>query len=266
MIHIAITAGGTEEPIDGIRKITNMSSGSLGWHCLEAFLNCMREHNRTDFRIHYIKAPKAITRKLNERDKPFVNYLNVSDTQSVYESIDKLMDDVNIDVFIHAMAISDFSYSYSAPIVDLSQELYQAFVNNMNISKESIKSILTNPQAKYSRGDKISSQKEIIMGFKTTPKVISLIKKKNRDTFLVGFKLIKHDEGDTKERLIEEAEKLRITNQCNAVFANESSDLSEESHTGLLLHNGEIVAQPVGKRHIAESIVRLALQETLKQE
>lgn len=25
MIQIAITAGGTEEPIDGIRKITNMS-------------------------------------------------------------------------------------------------------------------------------------------------------------------------------------------------------------------------------------------------
>ena len=45
MIHIVITAGGTEEPIDGIRKITNISSGSLGWHCFEAVLNYMSEEN-----------------------------------------------------------------------------------------------------------------------------------------------------------------------------------------------------------------------------
>lgn len=265
MIHIAITAGGTEEPIDGIRKITNMSSGSLSWHCLEAVINLMHKYHKTDFRVHYIKAPKAITKELSKTDEPFVNYVNVTDTQSVYESIEKLMNEVKIDIFIHAMAISDFSYSYSAPISDLSEELYQAFVENKDISKENIEAILTQPQTKYKSGNKISSQKEIVMGFKTTPKVISLIKKKNSNTFLVGFKLIKYDEDDKKEKLIEEAEKLRLTNQCNAVFANESSDLSEKSHAGILLHDGKVVAQPVGKKQIAESIVSLALQETLKQ-
>ena len=262
MIHIAVTAGGTEESIDGIRKMTNMSSGSLGWHCLEAILSFMHKNHRTDFKVHYIKAPKAITKKLSKTDERFVNYINVTDTQSVYESIEKLMNEEDIDVFIHAMAISDFSYSYSAPIADLSDELHRAFAENRDISKESIASILTQPQTKYKSGNKISSQKEIIMGFKTTPKVISLIKKKNPNTFLVGFKLIKHDEDDKKEKLIKEAEKLRLTNECNAVFANESSDLSEKSHAGILLHNGKVVAQPVGKKNIAKSIVSLALQET----
>ena len=111
MIQIAITAGGTEEPIDGIRKITNMSSGSLGWHCLEAVLNFMHKHHRTDFRVHYIKSPSAITKKLDEIDATFVRFVNVTNTQSVYDSVERLMNEDKIDIFIHAMAISDFAYT-----------------------------------------------------------------------------------------------------------------------------------------------------------
>lgn len=256
MIHIAITAGGTEEPIDGIRKITNMSSGSLGWHCLEAVISYMHEHKRTDFVIHYIKAPKAITKALSEKDTLHVEFMNVTDTQSVYDSIDTLMNGVNIDVFIHAMAISDFSYSYSASVSNLAEELYHFFVEDKSISKEKIETILTNPKQKHDADEKISSSEEIVMGFKTTPKVISLIKKKNPNTFLVGFKLVKHNKDNN---LIKEAERLRIANDCDAVFANESSQLSEDNHAGLLLHKGEIVVRPVSKKQIAESIVNLAM-------
>ena len=263
MIHIAITAGGTEESIDGIRKITNMSTGSLGWHCLEAVLKLMREHNRTDFMVHYIKAPKAFTKELSEKDALFVDYVNVTNTQSVYDSIDALMDEVNIEVFIHAMAISDFAYSYSASISDLAEELYQNFVEDKNISKEKIEAVLSNPKSKYDADEKISSDEEIVMGLVTTPKVISLIKQKNPHTFLVGFKLVKHNNDNN---LIKQAEKLRLTNDCDAVFANEASELSEENHAGILLFKGEIVARPEGKKQIAEAIVNLAMNEKLKGE
>lgn len=267
MIQIAITAGGTEEPIDGIRKITNMSTGSLGWHCLEAVLNLMHKLKRTDFRIHYIKSPSAITKKLHDEDKSIVNFVNVTNTQSVYESTEKLMNEEKINIFIHAMAISDFSYAYSAPIDDLSEEIHQAIIGNNKLSKNEIMEILANPKSKYPNEGKISSQKELIMGFKRTPKVISLIKKKNRDTFLVGFKLIMIDRGDEREkRLTEEAEKLRLSNHCDAVFANESSHLTEDNHAGILLHNGIIIAKPVGKRQIAESIVNLAFKEISKKQ
>ena len=257
MIHIAITAGGTEEPIDGIRKITNMSSGSLGWHCLEAVLSYMEKQNRTDFRVHYIKAPKAVTKELNAKHTPYVDFIDVTNTQSVYDSIDEMMDEVNIGVFIHAMAISDFSYSYSVSIGDLAEELYQTFVEDKSISKVKIEAILTNPIHKHSAGEKISSSNNIVMGFETTPKVISLIKKKNPDTFLVGFKLVKHNNDNN---LLRQAEKLRLTNDCDAVFANEASDLSEDNHAGILLYKGEIVTRPVGKKQIAEAIVKLAME------
>ncbi len=264
MIHIAITAGGTEEPIDGVRKITNMSSGSLGWYCLEAVLNLMRELNRTDFRIHYIKAPSAITKNLQKEEASFVNFVDVTNTQSVYESVETLLSEQKINIFIHAMAISDFTYSYSASIADLAEELYSAFAHKPHISKEEIAEIITNPQSKHVGESKISSQKEIVMGLKTTPKVISLIKKMSKNTFLVGFKLIKTENGEAREKkMVEEAEKLRITNQCDAVFANDASDLSVTNHSGILLHNGEIIARPIGKKNIAESIVSLAMREFL---
>lgn len=267
MIHIAITAGGTEEPIDGVRKITNMSSGSLGWYCLEAVFKVMQELNRTDFRIHYIKAPSAITKSLSVEKTSFVNFVNVTNTQSVYDSVEKLMNEEKINIFIHAMAISDFAYSYTTPIANLAEELYSAFAHNANITKEEITEIITNPQSKHAGESKISSQKEIVMGFRTTPKVISLIKKMSKDTFLVGFKLIKTEGCEAREKkLIEEAEKLRITNKCDAVFANEASDLSVANHSGILLHNGEIIAKPIGKKNIAESIVNLTMREILKHD
>ena len=177
MIHIVITAGGTEEPIDGVRKITNMSSGSLSWHCLEAVLLYMHKHNNSDFRVHYIKAPKAVTKKLSLEDAPFVNFIEVTNTQSVYNKVERLMNEVDVNLFIHAMALSDFSYSYSVSKSDLADELFESFKANKNISKDKIEEILTKPKKKHKEEEKISSKKEIIMGFKTTPKVISLIKK-----------------------------------------------------------------------------------------
>lgn len=258
MMHIAITAGGTEESIDGVRKITNMSSGSLGWHCLEAVLNYMRQHDRRDFVVHYIKAPRAVTKELCAEDALCVDFVNVTNTQSVYDCIDELMDKVKIDLFVHAMAISDFSYSYSASLRALAEELYLNFAENKNIEIEDIEDILKMPKHRHDEGEKISSSEEIIMGFATTPKVISLIKKKNRETFLVGFKLVKHNHDNN---LVKQAEKLRLANDCDAVFANEASQLSEEGHAGLLLHRGEIVARPVGKKQIAEAIVNLAMEQ-----
>ncbi|HZJ79561.1 MAG TPA: phosphopantothenoylcysteine decarboxylase [Dysgonamonadaceae bacterium] len=258
MIHIAITAGGTEEAIDGVRKITNMSSGSLSWHCLEVVLSYMHKHNNRDFTVHYIKAPRAVTNKLNPEQTSHINFIEVTNTQSVYDAVKTLMNEVNVDIFIHAMAISDFAYSYSVSKEDLAEELYFNFVGNNNITIKEIKEVLSCPKYRHRPEDKISSSQEIIMGFETTPKVISLIKKMNAKTFLVGFKLVKHNEDN---HMIKQAEKLRKTNNCDAVFANEASQLSVEGHAGVLLYKGEPVAHPIGKKEIAKAIVNLAFDK-----
>ena len=258
MIHIAITAGGTEETIDGVRKITNMSSGSLSWFCLQAVLSYIDRHKIEAYTIHYIKAPRAVTNELNAEHASHINFIEVTNTQSVYNTVETLMSEVDVDIFIHAMAISDFSYAYSVVKSDLAEEIYQQITANKEISKKEIEAIITNPKSKHSADAKISSSQEIVMGFETTPKVISLIKKIKPNTFLVGFKLVKHNKDN---HMIKQAEKLRLANNCDAVFANEASQLSVKGHAGVLLYKGEPVARPIGKKEIAEAIVSLAFQK-----
>lgn len=258
MIHIAITAGGTEETIDGVRKITNMSSGSLSWFCLQAVLSYIDRHKIEAYTIHYIKAPRAVTNELNAEHASHINFIEVTNTQSVYDAVETLMNEVDVDIFIHAMAISDFSYAYSVAKSDLAEEIYQHIAANKKISKKDIEAIITNPKSKHSADAKISSSQEIVMGFETTPKVISLIKKIKPNTFLVGFKLVKHNKDN---HMIKQAEKLRLANNCDAVFANKASQLSVKGHAGVLLYKGEPVAHPIGKKEIAEAIVNLAFQK-----
>ncbi|NLA63407.1 MAG: hypothetical protein GX857_09345 [Bacteroidales bacterium] len=258
MIHIAITAGGTEETIDGVRKITNMSSGSLSWFCLQAVLSYIDRHKIEAYTIHYIKAPRAVTNELNAEHASHINFIEVTNTQSVYNTVETLMSEVDVDIFIHAMAISDFSYAYSVAKSDLAEEIYQQITANKEISKKEIEASITNPKSKHSADAKISSSQEIVMGFETTPKVISLIKKIKPNTFLVGFKLVKHNKDN---HMIKQAEKLRLANNCDAVFANEASQLSVKGHAGVLLYKGEPVARPIGKKEIAEAIVSLAFQK-----
>lgn len=258
MIDIAITAGGTEETIDGVRKITNMSSGSLSWHCLEALLAYMHKRGEEDFTVHYIKAPQAITKELSAADAAHVHFIEVTNTQSVYNAVKSLMSKVDVDIFIHAMAVSDFSYAYSVSKEDLAEELYSNFAGDSNIRINDIKDILSCPKYRHRPEDKISSREEIIMGFETTPKVISLIKKMNEATFLVGFKLVKHNQDN---HMIKQAEKLRINNNCDAVFANEASQLSVKGHAGVLLYKGEPVDYPTGKKEIAAAIINLAFNK-----
>ena len=152
-------------------------------------------------------------------------------------------------------------FSINNPTIIMTSIFLGFFALVMTTAREIIKDIediLTSPKYRHRPEDKISSSQEIIMGFETTPKVISLIKDIKPETFLVGFKLVKHNQDNN---MIRQAEKLRKTNNCDAVFTNEASQLSVKEHAGVLLYKGEPVAYPVGKKEIAEAIVNLAFNK-----
>ena len=123
MKHIAITAGGTSESIDGVRKITNISTGSLGWHCLEAVFAYFNKLNSSDFKIHYIHTESAVIKPLADNQKQHVSFIPVSDAESVYLTVDKLTKEVPLNYFIHSMAISDFTFNYAPILYRLSEEI-----------------------------------------------------------------------------------------------------------------------------------------------
>lgn len=251
-LNIAITAGGTSENIDGVRKLTNVSTGSLGWQCLEAVLNQLSSADNTDFHIYYIHTETALRKELNENRNRFVDFIEITDAESVYQTVDDLTKRVNITHFIHSMAISDFTFSYAVTIKRLAEELYRKTNGNPELSAQDFEEILQHPQSSYPGDSKISSKEPLLIGLKTTRKVISLIKKNNPATFLVGFKLLRNV---TEEDLMREAQRLTDENGCNMVFANELSRISGSGHTGMLIQNGAVVARPEGKDAIAKVIV-----------
>ena len=160
--------------------------------------------------------------------------------------------DINITHFIHSMAISDFTFSYAVSVDNLAEEIATYINNGGEVSTNKIQELLTLPQSRNEEGAKLSSSKPLIIGLKTTKKVISLIKENNKDTVLVGFKLLRNVGEDT---LMEVSEQLKLKNECDFVFANELSKISGDNHTGILIKDGNIVARPTGKRQIADTIV-----------
>ena len=253
MITIAITAGGTSENIDGIRKITNVSTGSLGWNCLEAVFAHMEKESISDFLVYYIHTESALRKKLNVKPSSNVKFIEASDAESVYNTVDALTKETKIDYFIHSMAISDFTYSYSIGIEQLVDEISNLIKDDNQFMRDRLRNLMKNPSNKLGDDKKISSSDDLFMALKTTKKVIPLIKKNNSDTLLVGFKLLK---SVSEEELLKEARSLTDKNDCDMVFANEVSRISETNHTGILIRNGEIIARPSGKKQIAESIIQ----------
>jgi len=82
-MHICITAGGTKEPIDTVRYITNASSGKMG----TALYNAAKSHTKE------------------------LTFLNASDysAKKLYEHLNKIHRD--IDILIMAAAVADYTPS-----------------------------------------------------------------------------------------------------------------------------------------------------------
>ncbi len=252
MRHIAITAGGTAERIDGIRKLTNVSTGKLGWECLKAVLQFLKNNSQPPTTIHYILTETAYREELQSEDTDFVRFHKVTDTQSVYNTIDSLTKSNNIDFFIHSMAISDFTFDYAIGKKKLAEQIWK-LSKSKDYNLQQIEELLDNPTVQFEETSKISSKNDIFISLKQTPKVIALIKKNNPTTCLIGFKLLRNV---SEQELQAQAIHLTHTNHCDYVFANELSTISNiENHTGILVHKNKIIARPIGKQQIAKTIV-----------
>ena len=91
--HIVVTAGGTQEPIDPIRYITNRSSGKMGYALAEA----ARDRGA---KVTLITAPTSLTRPVG------MEMVNVGTAQEMYHAV---IDAVpQADALIMAAAVADY--------------------------------------------------------------------------------------------------------------------------------------------------------------
>lgn len=233
MKKIIITAGGTSEKIDTVRKITNSSSGKLGM----TIANHLLEQNE-NLSIYYVCSKNSLRPK-DER----VKVVEIEGTIDLKNRIENLLLNEKIDYFIHSMAVSDYMTDY---------------VTSLERIKESIKSNDNLDEAfsniEIINGSKISSYEDnLVIVLKPTPKIISIIKDLSPSTYLVGFKLL---DGVSKEELIDVAKKLRDKNKCDLVVANDLSSIRNGEHIAYIIDKNNEIEESHGKDDIAKKLVR----------
>jgi phosphopantothenate-cysteine ligase len=227
--NILITAGPTNEYIDEVMKITNMSTGRLGIELTKKYLN---EGNN----VTLIATRSVIRSGLFERygliNNPYLKVIPIETTQDMYEALEKESLN-NYDMVIHSSAVGDYKPEYSFRMQDLAKEL-EELIKEGKISYEEILSVLVNPKCKVNDDTKISSyEPHLTVKLTLTTKLISHLRTWYPKSLLVGFKLLENVE---KEYLMEVARKLCIKNNMDYIIANDLHDLRQGEHLSFLVN------------------------------
>ena len=206
---ILITSGGTSEDIDGVREITNFSSGKTG-----AFLaDYLTVAGHT---ITLLRAKSSVKPTVSCSERLF----------SSSEDLDKLLQEElggkSYDAVIQLAAVSDF-------VVD------HLLVDGSRVS-------LVEGSSK-----KISSDSSLAFVMKKNKKIIDDIKSysSNPNLKLVGFKLTHNMTADEEKRKIQ---KIFDNARADYVVHNELSEITESSHPAKVYFRGGVKAKEVSNK------------------
>lgn len=250
--RIIITSGPTEEKIDAVMKITNMSTGALGCIMAETML---KDRGEEIEKIYYISTKMSYKPRVQTEK---VELVTVESTQDLIKALEKIFATDKIDIIIHSAAVGDYVGKYAIRAEDLVDEIWQTIQNAQDkaeITKETLMGIFENPAVVCNNNTKISSYEPHLMTMLTlTPKVIGLIKKMAPEVKLVGFKLL---EGVSKEELYQVASALREKNQADYIVANDLSKIGNGKHWAMIIDKNGIVTECETKKEIAKALEQL---------
>lgn len=244
MKKICITSGGTREYIDDVRVMTNISSGKLGAEIAEIFADAnfgdwgeiKSGHQKRDknqkYDIYYLHTKTAVmpTGKatwayhtlaaIYENSNSTIQNFEVNSVNDVHDAMEQLVPDM--DVVIHCMAVSDFTFDRANP-VKLKSNDAQGFIDYMR--------------------DNIV----------TAPKIIPKIKKWNPDVFLVGFKF---EVGLSEKELISIACDSKKVYNGDLVIANDKKQMvNAGEHIAYVCKSKRKWYKVAGKPEIAKAIL-----------
>ena len=226
--NILITAGPTNEYIDEVMKITNMSTGRLGIELTKNYLNDGANvtliATRSVFR-------SGLFERYNLANNTKLKGIQIETTEDMYNALENESKN-KYDLVIHSSAVGDYRPEFSFLLEDLADELATAIYNGKT-TKEEILNILTNPNCKVNDDTKISSyEPNLTVKLTLTTKLISHLREWYKEATLVGFKLL---ENVPKEHLMEVAKKLCIKNNMDYIIANDLHDLRQGEHLSFLI-------------------------------
>lgn len=231
MIKILITSGGTSEPIDAVRSISNESTGRLGAKIADA-------STEAGFEVFYLHTPNAVMPNLP------VHSIKIKTVNELNNEVVNLLKFHHFDAIIHAMAISDFIVEH---VLD-----YDSIQNSRSIM---------NLKSTVNRNEKISSAQPVFIQLSPAPKIIKLFKENQPDTILIGFKLLAHSNED---QLIQAAQKQIKDSKSDFVLCNHKEQVFQEAHQAFLYSEQGIIERYDNKTDIANGLVKLIKKEISK--
>ncbi|HKK94910.1 MAG TPA: phosphopantothenoylcysteine decarboxylase [Anaerovoracaceae bacterium] len=208
-MKIIITGGPTNEHIDEIMKITNMSTGgmavSLGRLFYDAGYDVVLILNNS------VRAMKDSNLKI----------VRVETADEMLKAIEHEAESDNVDAFIHASAVGDYKAEFSFLMEDIADEI---FTNIKNFdSVDDVLKVLKNPKCKLDDSSKISSyQGNLTVKLTMTPKIIEKLRFWYPNSILVGCKLL---DNVSKGELFDTATALCNKNDMDYILANDLKDL-----------------------------------------
>ncbi len=207
-MKILITSGGTTEKIDSVRGITNHATGTLGKYIAETFLE-------KGYQVTLVTTKEAVKPK----DHPLLTVQLITNVDSLLSTLEPLVK--THDVFIHSMAVSDYTPVYMTDLNEVEQaEHVSDLLNRQNTES------------------KISSKEDYqVLFMKKTPKVISLVKTWNPDICLIGFKLLVNV---SKDELFAVARESLQKNKARYILANDLTEIKGDKHHAYLLDESHV--------------------------
>lgn len=226
MKRVLITGGPSNEYIDEVMKITNMSSGKIAVQLAEIF-------TRNGYEVTAI-INKSVNYNLygDSYGNPNLWIVRFETTEELMKAIEEESQKNAYDIVIHSAAVADYKPEYSFRMEDMADEISNFILDNIRNLNEQFTSqeirneifnILTNPDCKVNDSTKISScEPNLTVKLGLTPKIIESLRKWFPDAYICGFKLL---ENVSEEELVEAAIKQIKKCKTNLVFANDLAQL-----------------------------------------
>ncbi|HJL79067.1 MAG TPA: bifunctional phosphopantothenoylcysteine decarboxylase/phosphopantothenate--cysteine ligase CoaBC [Candidatus Marinimicrobia bacterium] len=151
-LSVLITYGGTQESIDGVRHLTNMSTGKTGIKLAQYFIQ--RGHAVTCLHASGIACPGGT--------KETISFANFS---GLDKKINDIINSNTFDAIIHAAAVSD----YSPVAMDINgQQFHLPLPEKLPSSNSAILKLEANPKLVDKFKSHPKAQKAVLVAFKLT--------------------------------------------------------------------------------------------------
>lgn len=210
MNKILITGGPTNEFIDEVMKITNMSTGQTSMKLAENF-------SERGWQVCLV-----INKNIDVSDLD--DHIKIIAVETTDDMLNALKEETSIceyDVIVHAAAVGDYKTDFTFLMEDLAEEIFE-YIAEIETPQQ-IYDILTDPECKISHDSKISSyQSDLTVKLTLTPKIIKELRSWYPNSMIIGCKLL---ENVSKDELYDVAKKLCIRNEVDYILANDLAEL-----------------------------------------